>query len=76
MFAVLSYPAFRFIWLGAMVSNVGNWMETVAQSWLVQQQSGSPFLVELLAAYPGTRAILTRPDGTSVEVTADGAVSG
>lgn len=50
MFAVLAHPAFRLIWLGAMVSNVGNWMETVAQSWLVQQQSGSPFLVELLAA--------------------------
>lgn len=50
MFAVLAHPAFRFIWLGAMVSNVGNWMETVAQSWLVQQQSNSPFLVELLAA--------------------------
>jgi thiamine biosynthesis lipoprotein len=26
----------------------------------------------LLAAYPGTRAILTRPDGTSVEVAANG----
>jgi MFS family permease len=50
MFAVLAYPAFRYIWLGAMVSNIGNWMETVAQSWLVQEQSGSPFLVELLAA--------------------------
>ena len=49
-FGVLSYPAFRWIWLGALVSNVGNWMETVAQSWLVQQQTSSPFLVELLAA--------------------------
>jgi thiamine biosynthesis lipoprotein len=28
----------------------------------------------LLAAYPGTRAILTRPDGTSVTITATGAV--
>jgi MFS family permease len=47
---VLAYPAFRWIWLGALVSNVGNWMETVAQSWLVQQQTSSPFLVEMLAA--------------------------
>jgi MFS family permease len=49
-FSVLRHPAFRWIWLGALTSNVGNWMETVAQAWLVQQQSGSPFLVELLAA--------------------------
>src|SRR3954470_15075512 len=50
MFGVLRHRAFRWIWLGAMVSNVGNWMEAVAQSWLVQQQTGSPFMVELLAA--------------------------
>lgn len=48
-FAVLRHTAFRWIWLGALVSNVGNWMETVAQAWLVQRQTGSPFLVELLA---------------------------
>src|SRR5919206_2248439 len=49
-FAVLRHFAFRWIWLGSFTSNVGNWMETVAQAWLVQQQSHSPFLVELLAA--------------------------
>jgi MFS family permease len=49
-FAVLRYPAFRYIWAGALVSNVGNWMEAVGQSWLVQQQTNSPFMVELLAA--------------------------
>jgi MFS family permease len=50
LFAVLRYPAFRWIWAGALVSNVGNWMEAVAQGWLVQQQTASPFMVELLAA--------------------------
>src|SRR5919197_1279745 len=49
-FAVLRHFAFRWIWLGSFTSNVGNWMETVAQAWLVQQQSHTPFLVELLAA--------------------------
>ena len=49
-FAVLRHPAFRWIWLGSLTSNVGNWMETVAQAWLVQRQTQSPFLVELLAA--------------------------
>ena len=50
MFGVLRHRAFRWIWLGAMISNVGNWMEAVGQSWLVQQQTVSPFMVELLAA--------------------------
>ncbi len=49
-FAVLRHQGFRWIWLGALFSNVGNWMETVAQSWLVQEQTRSPFMVELLAA--------------------------
>src|SRR5947209_11693640 len=49
-FAVLRHGAFRVIWVGALVSNVGNWMEAVAQSWLVQQQTASPLMVELLAA--------------------------
>ncbi|HEY6911682.1 MAG TPA: MFS transporter [Myxococcales bacterium] len=50
MFRVLRHQAFRWIWIGALVSNVGNWMEAVAQSWLVQRQTRSPFMVELLAA--------------------------
>ena len=49
-FAVLRHAAFRWIWLGSLTSNVGNWMETVAQAWLVQRQTQSPFLVELLSA--------------------------
>ena len=50
LFSVMRHRAFRYIWAGALVSNVGNWMEAVAQSWLVQQQTRSAFLVELLAA--------------------------
>jgi MFS family permease len=49
-FAVLRLGPFRWIWLGSLTSNVGNWMETVAQAWLVQRQTQSPFLVELLSA--------------------------
>ncbi|MFL5430455.1 MAG: MFS transporter, partial [Myxococcales bacterium] len=49
-FAVLRRPAFRYIWAASFLSNVGNWMEAVAQSWLVQQQTASALLVEFLAA--------------------------
>jgi MFS family permease len=50
VFSVLRHREFRWIWTASLVSNVGNWMEAVAQSWLVQQQTASPFMVELLAA--------------------------
>jgi MFS family permease len=50
VFSVLRHKAFRWIWAASLVSNVGNWMEAVGQSWLVQQQTASPFMVELLAA--------------------------
>ena len=52
LFSVLRHPAFRWIWIASFVSNVGNWMEAVGQGWLVQQQTNSPFFVELLAAQP------------------------
>jgi MFS family permease len=50
VFSVLRHREFRWIWAASLVSNVGNWMEAVGQSWLVQQQTASPFMVELLAA--------------------------
>lgn len=50
LFSVFRHPVFRWIWLGALVSNIGNWMEAVAQGWLVQRQTASPLFVELLAA--------------------------
>ena len=40
---MLRHGPFLWIWLGSMTSNVGNWMETVAQAWLVQRQTQSPF---------------------------------
>jgi MFS family permease len=49
-FSVLRHRAFAWIWAASLVTNVGNWMEAVAQSWLVQQQTASPLMVELLAA--------------------------
>src|ERR1700682_2265800 len=33
------------MWFGACTSSVGTWMQKLAQSWLVLQLSGSPFLL-------------------------------
>jgi MFS family permease len=38
-------PNFRLYWSGALLSNIGTWMQTLAQSWLVYQLTGSAFLL-------------------------------
>ena len=38
-------PNFRLYWCGALTSNVGTWMQTVAQGWLVYQLTGSAFML-------------------------------
>ncbi len=35
------------MWVGACTSSIGTWMQKLAQSWLVLQISGSPFLLGL-----------------------------
>ncbi len=46
----LHHRDFRLFWSGQLVSLVGTWMQTVAQSWLVLQLSGSPFTLGIITA--------------------------
>src|SRR6185436_5640153 len=39
---------FRLFWSGQLVSLVGTWMQSVAQSWLVLELTNSPFLLGLV----------------------------
>ncbi len=41
---------YRLFFSGQLVSLIGTWMQSVAQSWLVLQLSGDPFLLGLVAA--------------------------
>jgi MFS family permease len=43
MFRSLSHRNFRVFWLGAFLSNIGTWMQAVAQGWLVLKLTDSPF---------------------------------
>lgn len=38
-------PNFRLYWTGALLSNIGTWMQNLAQSWLVYQLTGSALLL-------------------------------
>jgi MFS family permease len=48
MFTALKMRNFRLFWGGAFVSNIGNWMQTIAQNWLVLALTQSPFLLGLV----------------------------
>jgi MFS family permease len=51
----LGVPEFRRYLTGMIVSNVGSWMQMIAQGWLILELTGSPFylgLVGLVRAIP------------------------
>jgi len=47
-FRALRHPDFRLFWTGNFVSNIGTWMQNVAQGWLVLQLTNSPFWLGLV----------------------------
>jgi MFS family permease len=56
MFRALRHRNFRLFWTGAFLSNVGTWMQSVAQAWLVYEMTNSPFWLgfdAFLATAPG-----------------------
>ncbi len=47
-FAALRYKNFNLLWSGLIVSNMGTWMQNVANGWLVLQLTNSPLWLGLL----------------------------
>ena len=47
----LNHRDFRVFWGGQLVSLIGTWMQSVAQSWLVLELSGSPFKLGLIGTF-------------------------
>src|SRR4051812_33045447 len=45
--AALKQKQFRYFLFGSFVSNLGTWMQSIAQGWLVLQLSNSPFYLGL-----------------------------
>lgn len=48
-FQAFRYTDFRLLWSGAFTSTTGTWMQTVAQSWLVLEMTGSAFYLGLIS---------------------------
>lgn len=63
-FAALAVPNFRMYVTGAFVSNIGTWIQRVAQDWLVLQLSGgSAMAVGITTALQFLPALLLSPFG-------------
>ena len=71
------YPAFRhrnftLIWVGLLVSNVGTWMQAVAQSWLIYKVTGNdPLYLGWLGLCFALPMVLVPPLGGVVADRAD-----
>jgi len=50
-FSALRHPNYRRIWLGGLVSLIGSWMQITAQSWLVYDLTGSPFMLGMVTFF-------------------------
>src|SRR5215472_12893815 len=48
--APLREPLFRSLWIAAVVSYTGTWMQNVGAGWLMTQLTSSPVLVSLVQA--------------------------
>ncbi len=46
----LREPLFRSIWIAAVASNIGTWMQNVGAAWLMTSLAPSPFMVALVQA--------------------------
>ncbi|MHB1414880.1 MAG: MFS transporter [Chloroflexota bacterium] len=47
--ALRKYPNFRLYWAGALASNMGTWMQMIAQGWLVYDLTGSAIYLGLVS---------------------------
>jgi MFS family permease len=60
-FAALANPNFRLYFGGQAISLIGTWMQTVAQSWLVLQLTGSATAIGLVVALQTLPVLLLGP---------------
>jgi MFS family permease len=61
MFSSLRHRAFRRYWIGLFLSNIGSWMQTVAQGWLVLSLSDSALILGLVTFAGSLPALVLAP---------------
>ena len=66
MFRALRYRNYRLFFSGQLISLIGTWMQTVAQSWLVYRLTGSSLLLGLVGFAGQIPVFLLAPIGGMV----------
>jgi MFS family permease len=67
--AALRRPVFRNLWIAAIVSNVGGWMQDTAGAWLMTALTTSPLLVALMQTAASLPALfLAYPAGATADI--------
>jgi len=59
----LRHRDFRLFWVGQLISQVGTWMQSVAQAWLVLDLTHSPLQLGIVSALQFTPILLLSPVG-------------
>src|SRR2546425_7287667 len=59
----LRHRDFRLFWIGQLVSQIGTWMQSVAQAWLVLELTHSPLQLGIVSALQFTPILLLSPVG-------------
>lgn len=67
--APLKRPVFRTLWIAALVSNIGSWMQTMGAGWLMTELTHSPAKVALVqAAQSLPMFLLALPAGALADI--------
>src|SRR5262244_2161855 len=59
----LRHRDFRLFWVGQLISQIGTWMQSVAQAWLVLELTHSPLQLGLVSALQFIPVLLLSPVG-------------
>jgi MFS family permease len=59
----LRHRDFRLFWIGQLVSQIGTWMQSVAQAWLVLELTQSPLQLGIVSALQFTPILFLSPIG-------------
>jgi MFS family permease len=59
----LRHRDFRLFWLGQLISQIGTWMQSVAQAWLVLELTHSPLHLGIVSALQFTPVLFLSPVG-------------
>jgi MFS family permease len=67
--APLRRPPFRNLWMAAIVSNIGGWMQDTAGAWLMTALTTSPLLIALMQTAASLPAVfLAFPAGAAADI--------